>query len=159
MTIKQQGGIFGRNPSFNNVDVQGDLNISGAFAPDTVSSTNTSDGTTTVDTSYVVNGPARAWVNFNGTGTIAERNSFNVASLTDVGTGSYIVNLTNAMSGSDDYTAAGGSAIGTGVYGLRYVTSGLTASALPVEHRYDNGSSFALTDGGRLFVSIHGELA
>ena len=27
MTIKQQGGIFGRNPTFNNVDVDGDLNV------------------------------------------------------------------------------------------------------------------------------------
>jgi hypothetical protein len=39
----------------------------------------------------------RAWVNFNGTGTIAIRASANVTSLTDNGTGNYTVNLTNAM--------------------------------------------------------------
>jgi hypothetical protein len=39
----------------------------------------------------------RAWVNFNGTGTIAIRASANVTSLTDNGTGNYTVNLTTAM--------------------------------------------------------------
>jgi hypothetical protein len=39
----------------------------------------------------------RAWVNFNGTGTVAIRASFNVSSITDNGTGNYRVNLTNAM--------------------------------------------------------------
>lgn len=39
----------------------------------------------------------RAWVNFNGTGTIAIRASFNVTSITDNGTGDYTVVFTNAM--------------------------------------------------------------
>lgn len=39
----------------------------------------------------------RAWVNFNGTGTIAIRASGNVSSITDNGTGDYTVNFTNAM--------------------------------------------------------------
>lgn len=39
----------------------------------------------------------RAWVNFNGTGTVAIRASFNVSSITDNSTGSYTVNFTNAM--------------------------------------------------------------
>jgi hypothetical protein len=39
----------------------------------------------------------RAWVNFNGTGTVAIRASFNVSSITDNGTGNYTVNFTNAM--------------------------------------------------------------
>lgn len=41
---------------------------------------------------------ARAWVNFNGTGTVAIRASGNVSSITDNGTGTYTVNFTNAMS-------------------------------------------------------------
>jgi hypothetical protein len=40
---------------------------------------------------------ARAWVNFNGTGTVAIRASGNVSSITDNGTGRYTVNLTTAM--------------------------------------------------------------
>jgi hypothetical protein len=39
----------------------------------------------------------RAWVNFNGTGTVAIRASGNVSSITDNGTGNYTVNFTNAM--------------------------------------------------------------
>jgi hypothetical protein len=39
----------------------------------------------------------RAWVNFNGTGTVAIRASGNVSSITDIATGTYTVNLTTAM--------------------------------------------------------------
>jgi hypothetical protein len=41
---------------------------------------------------------ARAWVNFNGTGTVAIRASGNVTSITDNGTGDYTVNFTTAIS-------------------------------------------------------------
>ena len=40
----------------------------------------------------------RAWVNFNGTGTVAIRARGNVSSITDNGTGDYTVNFTTAMS-------------------------------------------------------------
>ena len=39
----------------------------------------------------------RAWVNFNGTGTVAIRASGNVTSITDNGTGDYTVNITTAL--------------------------------------------------------------
>jgi hypothetical protein len=39
----------------------------------------------------------RAWVNFNGTSTVAIREKFNVSSITDNGTGDYTINFTNAM--------------------------------------------------------------
>jgi hypothetical protein len=45
-------------------------------------------------------GIAKAWVNFNGTGTVAIRDSFNVSSITDNGTGNYTVNFTTAMPNS-----------------------------------------------------------
>jgi len=40
----------------------------------------------------------RAWVNFNGTGTVAIRASGNVSSITDNGTGDYTVNFATAIS-------------------------------------------------------------
>lgn len=40
---------------------------------------------------------AKAWVNFNGTGTVAIRASGNVSSITDNGTGDYTLNFTTAM--------------------------------------------------------------
>lgn len=39
----------------------------------------------------------RAWVNFNGTSTVAIRGSGNVTSITDRGTGAYTINFTNNM--------------------------------------------------------------
>jgi hypothetical protein len=54
-----------------------------------------SNATVSIDT--VVNGTAKAWVNFNGTGTVAIRRAFNVSSITDNATGDYTVNFTTAM--------------------------------------------------------------
>ena len=54
-------------------------------------------GGSTVPVDTVVNGTAKAWVNFNGTGTVAIRAAFNVSSITDNGTGDYTVNFTTAM--------------------------------------------------------------
>ena len=39
----------------------------------------------------------KAWVNFDGTGTVAIRAQYNVSSITDLNTGSYRVNFTTAM--------------------------------------------------------------
>jgi hypothetical protein len=55
-----------------------------------------SNGTISTSTANVING-AKAWVNFNGTGTVAIRASYNVSSITDNGTGDYTVNFTNAL--------------------------------------------------------------
>jgi hypothetical protein len=58
-----------------------------------------SDGTisTTIGSTLYGAYPARAWVNFNGTGTVAIRQSRNVSSITDNGTGDYTVNFATAM--------------------------------------------------------------
>ena len=45
--------------------------------------------------------PCRAWVNFNGTGTVAIRDSFNVSSITDNGVGDYTVNFATPMSNTN----------------------------------------------------------
>jgi len=55
----------------------------------------------------------RAWVNFNGQGTVAIRASFNVSSITDNGTGDYTVNFTNALPDVNYAIAGGGIADGT----------------------------------------------
>lgn len=44
-----------------------------------------------------INYSCRAWVNFNGTGTVAIRASGNVTNITDNGTGDYTVNITTAL--------------------------------------------------------------
>jgi hypothetical protein len=54
-------------------------------------------GTASTAIENAINGSAKAWVNFNGTGTVAIRASYNVSSITDNNTGDYTVNFTNAM--------------------------------------------------------------
>jgi|TARA_R100000426_G_scaffold50292_1_gene36922 hypothetical protein len=78
----------------------------GTIAFDTLT---TSDSVNTgteksIDTSYIFNGVAKVWINFDGTGTPTARDSFNVASITDNGTGSYDIVFTNSMS-SANYTS------------------------------------------------------
>jgi hypothetical protein len=74
----------------------------------------------------------RAWVNFNGTGTVAIRASGNVSSITDNGTGDYTVNFTTAMPDAN-YAAAGASSGATtaaaGNFNVGYTDAGrLTTS-------------------------------
>ena len=63
----------------------------------TIIATTLSNGSVSVPTATVVNGSAKAWVNFNGTGTVAIQDSFNIASITDAGTGDFDGNFTAAM--------------------------------------------------------------
>lgn len=51
---------------------------------------------------------AKAWISFNGAGTAAINESFNVDSLTDHGTGDYTINFINAMSSAYYCIVAGG---------------------------------------------------
>ncbi|MBB6469596.1 hypothetical protein HNQ96_005486 [Aminobacter lissarensis] len=64
-------------------------------------------------------GVAKAWVNFNGTGMVAIRDSFNVTSITDNGTGDYTLNLGVTM-GNSNYAAVGSarSDAGAGAYNV-----------------------------------------
>ena len=74
----------------------------------------------------------RAWVNFNGDGTVAIRASGNVSSITDNGTGDYTVNFTNAMPDANySVVGSGGNGNSFGSYGFnnpgagsRYATTG-----------------------------------
>lgn len=54
-------------------------------------------GTQSIGVDRVAQGTAAAWVNFNGTGTVAIRAQYNVSSITDNGTGDYTVNFTTAL--------------------------------------------------------------
>jgi len=68
----------------------------------------------------------RAWVNFNGTGTVAIRASGNVTSITDNGTGDYTVNFTTAMPDAN-YAVTGG-IVGNTSSGLMVSTSSTTSA-------------------------------
>ena len=87
---------------------------------------------------------ARAWVNFNGTGTVAIRASGNVSSITDNGTGDYSVNFTTAMLDAN-YTAVTGGGIDN--YGTSFAnprqgptTSNISTSVCRIACGLDNAS-------------------
>ena len=76
----------------------------------TTATITTAKGTTIQDASgsngstpeQVFQGRAKAWVNFNGEGTIAIRDSFNVSSITDEAVGVYTVNIDTDMANVND---------------------------------------------------------
>jgi len=76
--------------------------LTGVTTAGSISVTGEGNSTTT----NLQQGLAKAWFNYNGSGTIAYRDSFNCASLTDHATGDHSVNFTSSMT-SDDYSSAG----------------------------------------------------
>ena len=79
-------------------------------------------------TNYVVEGSAKAWVEFNGTGTVAINDSFNIAGIVDDGTGKYDLTFTNSMNNANFSStgAAGERSDGGGnrSFGLRAKSTG-----------------------------------
>lgn len=120
----------------------------------TIVASNLSDGTTSIPTNTVVNGSAKAWANLNGTGTIALRDSFNVASITDNGTGDYTASFTAAMVDADyAFNACGEKLTDNAVSGGS--RNAPTASAYRC--RFLNPTSF--TDVDFVAATVHGDLA
>ena len=70
----------------------------------------------------------RAWVNFNGTGTVAIRASGNVSSITDNGTGQYTINFTNALTDAN-YSAVGCAGEANNAIGDRQLSTYPTSSS------------------------------
>ena len=72
-------------------------------------------GGSTVPVDTVVNGTAKAWVNFNGNGTVSIRRAFNVSSITDNGNGDYSINFTVSMVDANYSMCHGGGSFNDGV--------------------------------------------
>lgn len=101
-------------------------------------------------------GMARAWVSFNGTGTVAIRQSFNVTSITDNGTGAYTLNFTTAMT-DENYAVLATSGDGAGTNYRVVQTSDAaapTVSAVRVQCLTQNSGNPQATDHSRVSVAI-----
>ena len=112
------------------------------------------DGTESTDVTNVINGSAKAWVNFNGTGTVAIRDSFNVGSITDNGTANYTINFTNALSDANYCLASmQGHTVGDGA--ARAVVydqdNTKTTTALQIRTVYDWVNYY---DSGEVYVVV-----
>ena len=107
-----------------------------------------------------VSGVAAAWVNANGTGTIAIRDSVNVASLTDSGTGDYRVNFTDNMANTNYTSTTGFTADSLGNGDNRWPTIIMSVSTSYVGVGCSIiANGFNRTDKTHLFVTINGDLA
>jgi hypothetical protein len=112
----------------------------------------TQDDSASVPADTIVNGTAKAWVNFNGTGVVAIRRAFNVSTVTDNGTGNYTVNFTTAM---DDTSFA---ALGTCEYRTTVQTDSVARTTSSVNITTALGASgssvVAHTDKSIIAVTI-----
>ena len=86
----------------------------------------------------------RAWVNFNGTGTVAIRGSGNVSSITDNGTGLYVANLTTALTDTNACATSSGSASASGSDNRLVCATVISTTAVDI--RTGNASSGAPVD-------------
>ena len=115
-------------------------------------------GTASTDVLNVINGSAKAWVSFNGSGTVAIRASYNVSSITDNGTGTYVCNFTSALDNAN-YSAVGSSSSnGTSAYGgtVNMNNGAALASVAPSTTSF----SFLVTNqGGTLYDPFYVNIA
>jgi len=96
-TIEQDGSSILSIDASGNLTVPNNMTFSGTVTG--ISSYSDSDALSLFNASGSAPVYAcRAWVNFNGTGTVAIRASGNVSSITDNGSGDYTVNITTALS-------------------------------------------------------------
>ena len=120
----------------------------------TIIATTLSNGSVSVPTATVVNGSAKAWVNFNGTGAVAIRDSFNTSSITDNGTGDYTVNFTTAMPDVNYAVGLAASDIAYGTVPYIYLTATTLAGSCRFQNRGNEGASPILRDVDIFAVSI-----
>jgi hypothetical protein len=99
-------------------------------------------------------GLAKCWVNFNGTGTIAARDSFNVSSLDDNGTGDYGVNMSSVFSSANH--SAHGTCDATGNYSNAEINTVAASGIDSMRCWNDNPASI---DPSLVFATMHGDLA
>jgi len=103
---------------------------------------------------------AKAWVNFNGSGTLAVRDSFSISSVTDGGTGDFPINFSASFANANYSAIASGSedASGTGTLKDRTVIPRTLATNSLEIYNY-SGPSSGQADFALNFSSYFGDLA
>ena len=99
----------------------------------------------------------RAWVNFDGTGTVAIRDSANVSSVTDNGTGDYTINFAIAMPDANYTINANTSFDGGGFTGQQNAQPKADFTLLTTSFKVvtSNSSNAVLIDATKIFVVVH----
>ena len=110
-------------------------------------------------TTNLQQGLGKFWVNFNGTGTIAARDSFNFTSLTDNGAGDYSITIANNMSNTNyAHTGSSGGQTSTSI-GSSYPYDQATARTTTLYRVLTMNSSGSAVDTAIIENHIMGDLA
>lgn len=133
-----------------------------------VNAIQSSTGTQEVTQTTIFSGTAKAWSNLSGTGTIFERDSFNVSSYTDNGTGDYTYTLSNNMNNTN-YKPGMNSAhtdnavnedVGvSSLHGSNGGTNPIATGSLHVSCTTHSSTPSGLVDSQYALMSINGDLA
>ena len=109
-------------------------------------------------TQNTVQGLCKAWCSLDGTGTASFTGSFNMASITDHGTGTFTVTFTNAMANTN-YSAQGTAGHAVGVTGDVVATFNSDSSIATNSCKFASHSGGTIRDVPFNFYNIHGDLA
>jgi len=120
-----------------------------------------------LSTEYVVNGSAKAWVSFKGTGTVAIRDSLSVSGLVDNGTGKYAVAFSNSFANTNyagnaglcGFDDAGGDSNSAVVMLTRSQSNPFTTGDIDIIAAQRLGAAGSFADSAYTAISINGELA
>ena len=119
---------------------------------DTISAANGTDPVTLTKQSA-----AKAWVNFNGTGTVAIRDSQGVSSLSDSGVGIYTITYTSNMNSTSSHVPNANCE--ESVNGYNRSASVTSNNVAHTDCRFFNTGTNVLFDGQFGYVITHGDLA
>ena len=112
-------------------------------------------------TTNLVQGLAKAWVRYNGTGTVAIADSFGMSSLADIGAGYYELTLSSAM-GNANYSITGSAQSGDSSSGRgRFEPSSIFAPTTTKNRAFTGAiQNVAVSrDTAAVYTTIHGDLA
>tara|TARA_R100000353_G_scaffold124647_1_gene88494 strand:+ start:312 stop:704 length:393 start_codon:yes stop_codon:yes gene_type:complete len=127
----------------------------GTIAFDTLQTSGQITGTAkSVDTDFIVNGSAKSWVNFDGTGTPSINDSFNASSLNDNNTAEVSVNFSSNMNNANYATSGAGSKDNVIV-----TTSRGTSNSTSVLTTFVVNLSGTATEVDTVNALAHGEIA
>ena len=140
--------------SSEGVTLAGTLAVTGVHTVGT-NAVATSDGGAA--TTNIVQGLAKTWVNFNGTSTVAIRDSLNVSGLTDNGTGDQTVHIGNDMSNANYSLSVTSNNVQTAIGDATNWSK--TDPTVALYRIITRGSGSSYQDSQFVCCEVHGDLA
>jgi hypothetical protein len=137
----------------------GAASVSGSVEATSIRTATLSDAAGTGPVTLTGQFAAKAWVNFNGTGTVAIRDSENVTSITDNGTGDYTTNFSNAFTGTTGGYSATVSQMRFSTGSFNDITQIEANGQLAGSIRTRTSTVSANFDPVAVYIAVHGDLA